>query len=115
MGGYPEYPPRPRTGYPPDLGRGAPPDLEWGTPLDLNQKPPPNLGPDTPPDLGPGTPPTPGTQRVPATWRAVCLLRSRRRTFLFILELDFPPGHFPQKLKIHCAEIVLNDQKLSFL
>ena len=80
--GYP--PARPGLGYPLDLDGVPPPNLGWHTP------PGPGTGypPHPPPDLAPGTPP-------PRTWdwvtpplraldtrRAVCLLRSRRKTFL---------------------------------
>ena len=88
------YPPGPGTGYPPDLGLGTPTPpsrtWDWAPPQTWDQVSPLDLGPGTPLDLGPGTPqtwdrvppPWPGTQRVLAMRRAVCLLRSRRRTFL---------------------------------
>ena len=80
--GYPGYPPT-RSGWgPPGPGTGYPPDLGQSTPQTWDRIPPP-------PDLGWGTPPLPtrsgldrAAQRVLATRRAMCLLRSRRRTFL---------------------------------
>ena len=64
------------------------PDLGWGTPwpdlaipgLDGGGYPIPGV--DTPRDLGWGTPPQ-TWDRVPPKPGTVCLLRSRRRTFLF--------------------------------
>ena len=93
-------PPGPGMGYPPDLGQGIPLDLAWGTLPDLGWGTPPGHGMGFPPDLGWGTP-RPGTgyppptrsgldraaQRVLTTWWAVCLLCSRRRTFLLVVSL----------------------------
>ena len=107
------YPLGPGTGYPRDLGLGTPcpgPGTRYPPPQtwDWDWVPPPDLGLGTPwtwdwvpPRSGTGYPPRPGTgypprirsgldraaQRVLATRRAVCLLRSRRRTFL-LSEID---------------------------
>ena len=73
---------------------GYPPDLGWGTPQDLGLGTPPRPGTGYPPGPGTGYPPPQtrsgldrAAQQVLATRRAVCLLRSRRRTFL--LKLNF--------------------------
>ena len=105
--GYPQtwdgVPSRPGMGYPQTWDRVTPPDMGWGNPPDMGQGTlprhgmgyPPDLGWSTPPDMGQGTPPDMGRgtpwnwDRVPPpTWDIastcyVCLLRSRRRTFLF--------------------------------
>ena len=90
-GGYPSpgwgYP---RTGYPPARsGLGYVPTRPW-----LENPPPPSQDRTGVPLVRTGIPP--GThlpqdrtaERVLATHRAVCLLRSLRRTFFFIL--DYP-------------------------
>ena len=89
VGGYPEYPPT-WDGVPPQTWDGVPPQIWGGVPPDLGLGTPPTWDQVPPLDLGPGTPPRgPGTQRVLATQPAVCLLRSRRRTFLLQLFFGF--------------------------
>ena len=100
--------PRIWDGVPPILGWGSPPDMRWGTPLWTWDWVPPQTWDQVPPRPGTRYPQTwdrvppwtwywvpPPTrsgldrvaQRVLATRRAVCLLRSHRRTFLFTLLL----------------------------
>ena len=77
-GGYLEYPPM-GSGW----GTPSPLDLGWGTPWTWDQvTPPPGPGTRYPPPTRSGL--DRAAQWVLATRRAVCLLRSPRRTFLFI-------------------------------
>ena len=72
-------PPRPGTGYPPRPGMEYPPWTWDGVP------PPPRPGMGYPPQTWDGVSPPPAMQALAtATRRAVCPLRSRRRTFLFV-------------------------------
>ena len=83
--GYSGVPPA-RDGVPPGQGWGIPQlDLGWGTPPS---------GPE--PGPGMGHPPLWTTEGVIATWWSVCLLHSRRRTFLF--QKSF--GHVFGQLKV---------------
>ena len=75
-------------GYPPLGLGGVPPGTGWGTPwlgLDWGTTPIRTGWGTTPVRTEQGYPPPPGaTAQALATRRAVCLLRSCRRTFLFI-------------------------------
>ena len=81
MGGTPHHD---WMGYPPiQTWDGVPPDLRWGTPQKWDGVPQlsrPGMGYPPRPEMGHPPP----AWRALATRRTVCLLRSRRRTFLFI-------------------------------
>ena len=80
----------PRSGTPGGGGGypgQVPPPGGWGVGVPRSGTPPPPRGGypgPVPPPRGGGYPGR-TTEGVLTTWRAVCLLRSRRRTFLYIL------------------------------
>ena len=81
--GYPAHPEW--MGVPPGQGwMGYPPDWKWVPPSGLDGGIPPSELDEL---VTPSPPPTPSEDRAAeqalATWQAVCLLRSRRITFLF--------------------------------
>ena len=98
-----------QDGVPPQPGMGSPPSQVrmvdgvplsqirmWGTP---GQGTPPQPGMGTPPPARDGLPPWDITaEGVLATRRAICLLRSRRRTVLLFL----PTIYALSKLIHHC-------------
>ena len=79
---------------------GIPPPARWGWGYTRWGTPPPHGDGVTPPP-----PPVRTTEGVLATWRAVCLLRSRRRTALFNKDCTVP------KLRYRITYII-EDQSL---
>ena len=83
-------PPGPGMGYPPDLGWGTPQNLGWGTPRTWD-------GVTPPADLRWGTPPRQISIASTCYTAGVCLLHSRRRTFLyFTIFLLYTSPYTPQ-------------------
>ena len=115
-GGGGPPPPGPEKGYPlpPRTGKGVPHPPTWtwegGTPT----SPTPGPGKGTPSKTRWGTPLVRdrATYRALATWRAVCLLCSRRRTFLFKNAPYKPVSLFTLRCAIRLNELYIQARSI---